>query len=975
MKKLLTICFCLLVLFSVRAQDAHPPFSNTFKLIVSPGFYYDSEDSSAWLYKGSVLGWTKLADSARLHKDYVPYKDAIRNVDLNNKSIISTQQNLPLNIGVRVFPTHTKNIDGTVSLGTDGVFTFSKDSVGLAGLITLPIVNDTILTLVDGVPNFVFASYNNGNPKYEVTTGNMGFIQDFRQVPIFRATREGTTIHFEEYDMYGLLLANKTMAKDIYLNGAQRHLGLTISTAATRISTVSAGSAYFGVQYYENIDANIAGSAGVMYEYYLVAGVWNKIQRTSYDASYCSDGTNRQNLGAQKYVAKYFFRDVGDDNEVYFIHGNEYVKETDAINEKMPSAPAVMTYHSIYVGKIVIQQGATNGTAYPRDWGEAIQNTGTSNHADLTNLAWASSLHTGNANTFATFDATGKASEALLSAYQTAITQGTTNQFYSWDKTWRQPSSSNLSDASNLAKLNAANVFTQNQTISKSNFTDAILYINQGSSTVGNMSKISFGGQTSDYANITAYGTAYGSGLNSEVKIANGFGSIRLRTNGSTTFSSSVQATTATFTTVGTTTGTTLLGRDTNGLLTTNLPANIFPTLNQNTTGTAAGLTNQYIDWNASSGGNSIANKPTLNVTNWNDAYGWGNHASQGYINSILKNGSGGVNANGYINFIEGSGISINHNGSDVTVNNTSPMVYPSAGLVKSTGSGWATSITDNSTNWNEAYAKIGSVYVGGDLCEFGLSSGDFYKDGNNQARIDFADYIAAFQPQAVNGTLVYNALQEKQDLLESGTNIKTINGSSILGSGNLSVTASIANAVTFNNSGSGAASGTTFDGSAARTISYNTIGAAKLDGSLSQAFNASQLTLEGGSYDWVIGQSSGYLKFQQYSTEVTFGSSGVTAANFILSSDRRLKTDIKPLNYKGIENIKFKQFRFKNDFNTRFGVIAQEVEKQFPDLVYEDEKGIKSVAYIDLLVAKIAALEDRVKELEKQNKHRRNEK
>ena len=37
-----------------------------------------------------------------------------------------------------------------------------------------------------------------------------------------------------------------------------------------------------------------------------------------------------------------------------------------------------------------------------------------------------------------------------------------------------------------------------------------------------------------------------------------------------------------------------------------------FPTLNQNTTGTAAGLTAQYIDWNASSGGNSIANKPTL---------------------------------------------------------------------------------------------------------------------------------------------------------------------------------------------------------------------------------------------------------------------------------------------------------------------------------------------------------------------------
>lgn len=44
-----------------------------------------------------------------------------------------------------------------------------------------------------------------------------------------------------------------------------------------------------------------------------------------------------------------------------------------------------------------------------------------------------------------------------------------------------------------------------------------------------------------------------------------------------------------------------------------------IPTLNQNTTGTAAGLTSAYIDWNATTGGSAILNKPTLNngtVTN-----------------------------------------------------------------------------------------------------------------------------------------------------------------------------------------------------------------------------------------------------------------------------------------------------------------------------------------------------------------------
>lgn len=43
--------------------------------------------------------------------------------------------------------------------------------------------------------------------------------------------------------------------------------------------------------------------------------------------------------------------------------------------------------------------------------------------------------------------------------------------------------------------------------------------------------------------------------------------------------------------------------------------ASDFPILNQNTTGTSAGLSAQYIDWNATSGGDSIANKPTIMTT------------------------------------------------------------------------------------------------------------------------------------------------------------------------------------------------------------------------------------------------------------------------------------------------------------------------------------------------------------------------
>jgi hypothetical protein len=61
-------------------------------------------------------------------------------------------------------------------------------------------------------------------------------------------------------------------------------------------------------------------------------------------------------------------------------------------------------------------------------------------------------------------------------------------------------------------------------------------------------------------------------------------------------------------------------------------------------------------------------------------------------------------------------------------------------------------------------------------------------------------------------------------------TTPRAINGVNFDGSAAISV--NTVQAATFNNSGSGAASGTTFNGGTARTISYNTIGAAAIGGS-----------------------------------------------------------------------------------------------------------------------------------------------
>lgn len=90
-----------------------------------------------------------------------------------------------------------------------------------------------------------------------------------------------------------------------------------------------------------------------------------------------------------------------------------------------------------------------------------------------------------------------------------------------------------------------------------------------------------------------------------------------------------------------------------------------------------------------------------------------------------------------------------------------------------------------------------------------------------------------------------------------------------------------------------------------------------------------------------------------------------ITAGDFILTSDRRLKDNIKPIDTFN-RNIRFVEYILKNNpKDRRYGVIAQEVEEVAPELVKTNEDGLKSVSYIDLLILKIAELEERIKKLE----------
>lgn len=87
-----------------------------------------------------------------------------------------------------------------------------------------------------------------------------------------------------------------------------------------------------------------------------------------------------------------------------------------------------------------------------------------------------------------------------------------------------------------------------------------------------------------------------------------------------------------------------------------------------------------------------------------------------------------------------------------------------------------------------------------------------------------------------------------------------------------------------------------------------------------------------------------------------------ITAGSFYESSDRNLKENIEYISPNLVK------FNFKDSPDQlRYGVIAQDIEVEHPELVQTDEEGLKSVNYIDLLVLMVADLQNQVESLKAQ--------
>lgn len=177
--------------------------------------------------------------------------------------------------------------------------------------------------------------------------------------------------------------------------------------------------------------------------------------------------------------------------------------------------------------------------------------------------------------------------------------------------------------------------------------------------------------------------------------------------------------------------------------------------------------------------------------------------------------------------------------------------------------------------------------------------------------------------------------------------------GINISSSGSISTTYSAGNNITISSSGSISATNT-----------KNTAGSSQSSSKLYVIGAASQ-------------NSTGVTTYSKSNVYIDTDAS-VKAVAFYQTSDENLKTFTEDydVNLDEIKNIKTGKFYWKSDENMviNSGITAQSVEEYFPELVHEDEDGIKSVNYDGLAVVAIAAIKkltERIEQLEQivQNK------
>ena len=170
--------------------------------------------------------------------------------------------------------------------------------------------------------------------------------------------------------------------------------------------------------------------------------------------------------------------------------------------------------------------------------------------------------------------------------------------------------------------------------------------------------------------------------------------------------------------------------------------------------------------------------------------------------------------------------------------------------------------------------------------------------------------------------------------------------------------------------SGVGLATETAYIGSGATTLEFRGAAVAKVE--LFEPLGIGTITIEGGRNIDDVGNANQVLykdanNNATTSANLTFnGTNLVCGGTVTANSDESLKENVKSIegSLEKITQLRGVEFDYKETGDHSIGLIAQEVEEVLPDLVYESEEGIKSVAYQNIVAVLIEAVKEQQEQI-----------
>jgi len=262
------------------------------------------------------------------------------------------------------------------------------DNSSFQGVIHRKIVPETTLNITSGgINQYVVATWNNGSPILSVTS-DKSTINQSNVVACYLFWNINGTIHGMSFHNKGIGLANKVDIALISTEPFKRSLegGLSLLEDGTRHVLVTSAVVYAGVTpynisyYNSNID-NLT-------EVHHTSGIWTfNLTSGTYDNTRYDNGTNLVSAGTNKYLVRWMFRAIGDEKEILMVYGTDQYNTLDAAKlEAFPTVPNVVLNHCLYVGRIILQYGASSGIIESPFAVNSSTGGGITNHNNLTNL-------------------------------------------------------------------------------------------------------------------------------------------------------------------------------------------------------------------------------------------------------------------------------------------------------------------------------------------------------------------------------------------------------------------------------------------------------------------------------------------------------------------------------------------------------------------------------------------------------------